>query len=140
MSAVMQMTERRRNGVPSEVHALLVVWGNYKRRKNIGGPAGYPTESPFVKSALYGELGIPQQSNVRVDQSDPPHVEQIDKIVEAMPGELADVINEHYRPELTKSGNEPSFDQKAKNLFMSVSTFRTRLESAQWYVFARMYP
>lgn len=137
MAAV--MTGRRRNGVPSEVHAFLVVWGNYKRRDK-GGPAGYPTESPFVKSALYGELGIPQQSNVRVDQADPPHVEQIDKIVEFMPIDLAEIINEHYRPALTKSGNEPSFEQKAKNLFMSVSTFRSRLESAQWYVFARMYP
>lgn len=143
MSAVMAMSEtrtRQRNGVPSEVHALLVLWGNYTRRDR-SGPNGYPKESPFVKAALYGELGIPQESNVRVDNNDtPPLVEMMDKIVTTMPDELQQIITTRYRPPINEYGNEPPFEMMAKSLFMSPSTFRNRLEAAQWYVFARMYP
>jgi hypothetical protein len=60
----MGATAKIRNGVPAEVHALLTLWGNYRNRTKVG-PSGYPSQSPFVKSALYGELGIPQESNVR---------------------------------------------------------------------------
>lgn len=141
MSVSAAMTETKsRNGVPAEVHALLVLWGNYTRRTK-SGPQGYPTESPFIKAALYGKLGIPQQSNVRVDDDSMPNlVEWIDRIVTAAPVDLSDIIIARYRPHLTKAGNEPSFDLMAKALGMSTSTFRSRLESAQWYVYARMYP
>lgn len=138
MSAV-AMKDTRRNGVPAEVHALLTIWGNYQR-KDRSGPKAYPRESPFVKAALYGKLGIPQDTNVRVDDAVPPHVELIQRIVEQMPIELSEIIVTKYQPALNEAGNEPSPDAMAKSLAMSVSTFRTRLESAQWYVYARMYP
>lgn len=139
MSAV-AMTETRRNGVPAEVHALLTLWGNYRRRARVG-PQGYPQESPFVKAALYGKLGIPQESNVRVDDDGMPAlVEWMDRIVQAMPEELHQIIDTRYKPPLNEYGNEPPFEMMAKSLYMSPSTFRSRLESAQWYVYARMYP
>jgi hypothetical protein len=137
MSATMRDT--RRNGVPAEVHALLTIWGNYQRRDR-SGPNGYPKQSPFVKSSLYGKLGIPQDTNVRVVDAIPAHVELIQRIVEQMPIDLAEVIVTKYQPELNKAGNEPSPEAMAKSLTMSLSTFRTRLESAQWYVYARLYP
>jgi len=142
MSAVMsiEIKSTRRNGVPAEVHALLILWGNFTRRAGGIGPAGLPTESPFVKSALYGKLGIPQESNVRVDEGMPALVEWIDKIVQQMPIDLREVIEAKYKPLLTKESNEISFDQMARNCGMSSSSFRNRLESAQWYVYARMYP
>lgn len=131
--------ESRRNGVPAEVHALLVLWGNYTRRHRDEGPGGLPTQSPFVKAALYGKLGIPQESNVHVEQSDPPLVELIQRIRSGMPEELGEVIDMRYRPPLNEYGHEPPFEMMAKRLAMSASTFRTRLESAQWFVYARMY-
>lgn len=140
MVAAMSEVGTRRNGVPAEVHASLVIWGNYMRRNRIGGPAGYPKESPFNKSALYGKLGIPQETNVRANvDTTPPVVEQMEGIVQKMPEELLEVIEMRYRPPLNEYGNEPPFEMMAKMLSMSASTFRTRLESAQWYVFARMY-
>lgn len=132
------MTVTRRNGVPAEVHALLTVWGNWQRRDR-SGPNGFPKQSPFVKSSLYGKLGIPQDTNVKVDDAVPAHVELIQRIVEQMPIDLSEVIVTKYQPVLTKAGNEPSFEAMAESLSMSTSTFRTRLESAQWYVFARLY-
>lgn len=132
--------QRNRNGVPAEVHALLTLWGNYRNRTKVG-PSGYPTQSPFVKSALYGKLGIPQESNIRVDNdSMPPLVDMIERIVEPMPMELKAIIETRYKPPLNEYGHEPPFEMMAKSLYMSTSTFRNRLESAQWYVFARMYP
>lgn len=128
----------RRNGVPAEVHALLTIWGNWQRRDK-SGPNGYPKQSPFVKSSLYGKLGIPQDTNVRTDDAMPAHVETIQRIVEQMPMELGDVIVTKYQPVLNEAGNEPAPDAMAKSLGMSLSTFRTRLESAQWFVFARLY-
>jgi hypothetical protein len=138
MSAV--MTETRRNGVPAEVHALLTLWGNWTRRMRMG-PSGYPAESPFVKAALFGKLGLPQQSNVRQDQDSMPSlVEWMDKIVEALPPDLHEIIIAKYRPKVDLAGNEMRPEQMARSLGMSVSTFRNRLEGAQWYVFAKMYP
>lgn len=134
------MTETRRNGVPAEVHALLTLWGNWTRRMKLG-PSGYPPESPFVKAALFGKLGLPQQSNVRLDQeSMPALVEWMDKIVEALPPDLNEIIVAKYRPKVDLAGNEMRPEQMARSLGMSVSTFRNRLEGAQWYVFAKMYP
>lgn len=137
MSAVMTIT--RRNGVPSEVHALLTIWGNWQR-KHHAGPNGFPKQSPFVKASLYGKLGIPQDTNVRIADATPAHVEAIQRIVEQMPIELGEVIVTKYQPVLNEAGNEPAPEAMAKSLSMSVSTFRTRLESAQWYVYARLYP
>lgn len=135
-----EMQSKARNGVPAEVHALLTLWGRYRQRSRTG-PQGYPKQSPFVKSALYGKLGIPQESNVRIDDdSDPPLVEMMGKIVDAMPRELNLVIVTRYKPPLNEYGHEPPFEMMAKSIHMSPSTFRSRLESAQWYVFARMYP
>lgn len=141
MSAVMtEVRSKARNGVPAEVHALLVMWGNYRRKERLG-PQGYPKESPFVKAALYGKLGIPQESNVRIDDNSMPAlVEWIDRIVVAMPEDLRGIIETRYKPPLNEYGNEPPFEMMAKRCYMSPSTFRSRLESAQWYVFARMYP
>lgn len=136
MSAVMK--ETRRNGVPAEVHALLTIWGNWQRRDR-SGPNGFPKQSPFVKSSLYGKLGIPQDTNVRVDDAVPAHVELIQRIVEEMPIELSEIIITKYQPTLNEAGNEPTFEAMAASLSMSTSTFRTRLESAQWFVFARLY-
>lgn len=136
MSAVMK--ETRRNGVPAEVHALLTIWGNWQRRDR-SGPKGFPKQSPFVKSSLYGKLGIPQDTNVRVDDAVPAHVELIQRIVEEMPIELSEIIITKYQPTLNEAGNEPTFEAMAASLGMSTSTFRTRLESAQWFVFARLY-
>jgi hypothetical protein len=136
----MSEVRKNRNGVPAEVHALLVMWGNYRRRARLG-PQGYPTESPFVKAALYGKLGLPQESNVRVDDDGMPHlVEWIDTIVVAAPEELRKIIETRYKPPRNEYGNEPPFEMMAKSMYMSPSTFRSRLESAQWYVYARMYP
>lgn len=118
--------------MPEEVHALLVLWGNYRRREK-DGPQGYPRESPFVKASLYGKLGIPQESNVRIDETMPNLVALIEGIVEKMPVDLQEVIVARYM-------GENSFDEMARSLAMSTSTFRSRLESAQWYVYARMYP
>jgi hypothetical protein len=138
------MKATRRNGVPDEVHALLTVWGNWTGRHHRHGPKGFPKESPFVKSALYGKLGIPQESNVRVeDDAMPRVVEWMERIVSQMPDEvspLRDVINTKYKPVLDAAGNEPSPEAMAASLGVSTSTFRNRLESAQWYVYARMYP
>lgn len=133
------MTETRRNGVPAEVHALLTIWGNY-HRKDRSGPNGYPKQSPFVKSSLYGKLGIPQDTNVRMTDAVPAHIEVIQRIVEQMPIDLSEVVVTKYQPALNEAGNEPTPEAMAKSLAMSISTFRTRLESAQWYVYARLYP
>lgn len=134
------MKATRRNGVPDEVHALLTLWGNWTRRSKLG-PRGYPSQSPFVKAALFGKLGIPQQSNVRLDEeSMPALVEWMDKIVEALPPDLSEVIIAKYKPKLDLAGNEMRPDAMARSLGMSLSTFRNRLEGAQWYVFAKMYP
>jgi hypothetical protein len=134
------MKATRRNGVPDEVHALLTLWGNWTRRMRLG-PSGYPSQSPFVKAALFGKLGIPQQSNVRLDEeSMPALVEWMDKIVEALPPDLSEVIIAKYKPKLDLAGNEMRPDAMARSLGMSLSTFRNRLEGAQWYVFAKMYP
>jgi hypothetical protein len=133
------MTETRRNGVPAEVHALLTLWGNYTR-KNRAGPNGYPKESPFLKAALYGKLGLPQESNVRIDESMPSLVEWMDLIVEKLPQDLNEIIVAKYRPKLDLAGNEMQPEAMARSLGMSLSTFRNRLEGAQWYVYARMYP
>lgn len=141
MAAVMNEVARRtrRNGVPEEVHALLTLWGNYSRHMR-DGPQGYPRESPFLKAALWGKLGIPQQSNVRIEEQMPALVEWIDRIVIVMPEDLKLVIETKYKPWLSRAGNEPKPKDMASSIGMSESTFRTRLESAQWYVFARMYP
>jgi hypothetical protein len=133
------MTATRRNGVPAEVHALLTVWGNWQR-KSRAGPNGFPKQSPFVKASLYGKLGIPQDTNVRIEDATPAHVEAIQRIVEQMPIDLSEVVVTKYQPVLNDAGNEPTPEAMAKSLTMSVSTFRTRLESAQWYVYARLYP
>lgn len=142
MSAVMKAT--RRNGVPDEVHALLTLWGNWTGRHRDHGPSNYPKESPFVKAALYGKLGIPQESNVRLDEDCMPRlVEWMDTIVSSMPPDvehLKQVIETKYKPYINPIGNEPTQEAMAASLGMSVSTFRNRLESAQWYVYARMYP
>lgn len=134
---------RRRNGVPDEVHALLTLWGNWRGRTKVG-PQGYPRQSPFVKAEFYGKLGIPQESNVRVDDDSMPRlVEWIDTIINTMPDDvthLKDVILTKYKPYIDANGNEPTQEAMAASLAMSVSTFRNRLESAQWYVYARMYP
>jgi hypothetical protein len=141
MVAAMSEVSTRRNGVPAEVHASLTIWGNYMRRNRLGGPNGYPRESPFVKASLYGKLGIPQETNVRANvDAEPPVVTQMEAIVQKMPQDLAEVVVMRYRPPLNDYGNEPPFETMAKMLSMSSSTFRSRLESAQWYVFARMYP
>lgn len=141
MSAAMKST--RRNGVPDEVHALLTLWGNWTGRRRQHGPKGFPKESPFVKSALYGKLGIPQESNVRIDDDPMPRmVEWMERIVSSMPAEvsqLKDVLETKYKPYIDAAGNEPSPDAMAASLGVSPSTFRNRLESAQWYVFGRMY-
>lgn len=141
MSAVMKNT--RRNGVPDEVHALLTLWGNWTGRHRPHGPKGFPAESPFVKSALYGKLGIPQESNVRLDEESMPRlVEWMETIISSMPADVAhlkQVIETKYKPYINASGNEPSPEAMAASLSMSVSTFRNRLESAQWYVYGRMY-
>jgi hypothetical protein len=134
-----EVASKNRNGVPAEVHALLVLWGNYTRHSK-EGPQGYPRESPFIKSALYGKLGIPQESNVRVEEAMPNLVEWMDRIVAVMPVDLNEVIIARYRPPLNAAGNEPAPDLMAKSLGMSLSTFRSQLQSAQWYVYARMYP
>lgn len=141
MSAVMKAT--RRNGVPDEVHALLTLWGNWTGRHKDYGPSNYPKESPFVKAALYGKLGIPQESNVRVDDDSMPHlVEWMDTIINTMPADVAPlkkVIMAKYKPYLNPVGHEPTQEGMAASLGISVSTFRNRLESAQWYVYGRMY-
>jgi hypothetical protein len=140
VAVMSEVRTKNRNGVPAEVHALLVMWGNYRRRTKVG-PQGYPKESPFVKAALYGKLGIPQESNVRIDDdSMPALVEWIDRIVVEMPEDLQKIIDTRYKPPVNEYGNEPPFEMMAKSLYMSPSTFRSRLESAQWYVYARMYP
>jgi hypothetical protein len=142
VSAVMKAT--RRNGVPDEVHALLTLWGNWTGRHREHGPSGFPKESPFVKSALYGKLGIPQESNVRLDDDSMPRlVEWMETIISAMPADVAhlkQVILTKYKPYVNPIGNEPTQEAMAASLGMSLSTFRNRLESAQWYVYARMYP
>lgn len=142
MSAVMKVT--RRNGVPDEVHALLTLWGNWGGHHKEYGPSGHPKASPFVKAALYGKLGIPQESNVRIDDDSMPRlVEWMDTIINSMPADVAhlkQVIMTKYKPYINPVGNEPNQDAMAASLGMSVSTFRNRLESAQWYVYARMYP
>jgi hypothetical protein len=144
MAAVMNEVRKIRNGVPAEVHTLLTRWGDYKRRPSRAtdeGPQGYPKESPFVKAAKYGELGIPQETNVRVvSDPDPAYVQEVDRILSTMPQELRKVIDMRYCPPTNEYGNEPPFAMMAQMLYMSVSTFRARLESAQWFVFARMYP
>lgn len=139
MVAVMQVDApaKNRNGVPAEVHALLVLWGNWTRKERI--PGQFPSQSPFVKAMLYGKLGIPQESNVRLEDVMPALVEWMDGIVEKMPSDLSGVIVMRYKPTLDQAGNEPSFDAMARLMCMSPSTFRSRLESAQWYVYARMY-
>lgn len=128
-----------RNGVPAEVHALLTLWGNFQLRGN-AWPGELPKQSPFVKAMLYGKLGIPQESNVRVEESMPGLVEWMDKIITKMPEDLSAVIHAKYKPEKDMAGNEAPYGAMARSLCMSASTFRSRLESAQWYVFARMYP
>jgi hypothetical protein len=134
------MVEIRRNGVPAEVHALLTLWGNWTRRNKVG-PRGYPRESPFVKAALFGKLGLPQESNVRMDEdSMPALVEWMDRIVEALPSDLHEVIIAKYKPKLDLAGNEMRPEAMARSIGMSLSTFRNRLEGAQWYIYAKMYP
>jgi hypothetical protein len=144
MAAVMNEVRKARSGIPAEVITMLTMWGDYKQRPSRStdaGPDGYPKESPFVKAARYGQLGIPQETNVRVvSDPDPPYVQEIDRILAAMPLDLAEVISMQYCPPLTAFGNGPAFEMKAKLLNLSASTFRNRLESAQWFVFARMYP
>lgn len=144
MAAVMTEARKARSGAPPEVHATLVMWGNYKRRPSKStdeGPNGYPKESPFVMAARYGELGIPQESNVRVvADPDPPYVQAIDRILAKMPKELRVVIETRYNPPVNEYGNEPTLEMMARMVSMSPSTFRNRLEGAQWFVFARMYP
>jgi hypothetical protein len=139
MAAALQVDapSKTRNGVPSEVHALLVLWGNWTRTEKL--PGRFPSRSPFVKAMLYGKLGIPQESNVRPEDSMPALVEWMDGIVEQMPRDLSIVIEAKYKPKLDDAGNEPNFDAMARLLCMSPSTFRSRLESAQWFVYARMY-
>lgn len=97
-----------------------------------------------MKAALYGKLGIPQESNVRLDDDSMPRlVEWMETIISSMPADVAhlkQVIMTKYKPYINPIGNEPSQEAMAASLGMSVSTFRNRLESAQWYVYARMYP
>jgi hypothetical protein len=140
MIAMTEAVSKSRNGVPAEVHALLTLWGNYRKKPRMG-PQGYPKQSPFVKSALYGKLGIPQESNVRIDDDTMPAlVEWMETIVEALPFDLRRIIETRYKSKLTPSGNDPTPEAMAKSIGMSVSTFRNRVEGAQWYVYARMYP
>lgn len=122
---------------------MLTLWGNWTGRHQEHGPRGFPKESPFVKSALYGKLGIPQESNVRLDEESMPRlVEWMDTIINTMPADVAhlkQVIMTKYKPYINPIGHEPSPDAMAASLGVSLSTFRTRLESAQWYVYGRMY-
>ena len=130
----------RRTGVPDEVHAMLVLWGSWRARTANSGPAGYPRQSPFVKSALYGKLGIPQESNVRVDNDVPPAmVDQVESIVAGMPADLSSVLEVRYgrMPERTK--NERMDDLFAKQLGMSRYAFRCQLERAHWCFYGRLY-
>lgn len=134
-------TSLRRTGVPAEVHAMLVLWGSWRARTANSGPAGYPRQSPFVKSALYGKLGIPQESNVRVDNDAPPAmVDAVERVVIKMPEQLAETLEARYIGPPDRRGTEPMFNAMARAVGVSASTFRNRLESAQWYLFARLYP
>lgn len=130
----------RRTGVPAEVHAMLVIWGSWRARTANAGPAGYPKQSPFVKSALYGKLGIPQESNVRVDTDvPPPMVDQVERNVLRMPEQLAEALELRYIGVPDRRGTEPIYNAMARAAGVSPSTFRNRLESAQWYLYARLY-
>lgn len=140
MSAIVAIatTGARRTGLPAEVHAMLVLWGSWRARSS-SGPAGYPRQSPFVKAALYGKLGIPQESNVRVDtDAPPPMVEDVERVVGKMPGELASILEIRYGSSPDRRGTEPMYSAMARVAGVSPSTFRNRLESAQWYLYARM--
>lgn len=129
----------RRTGLPAEVHAMLVLWGSWRARSS-SGPAGYPRQSPFVKAALYGRLGIPQQSNVRVDTDAPPAmVDEVERVVGSMPSELSHILEIRYGRSPERRGTEPMYGAMARAAGVSASTFRNRLESAQWYLYARMH-
>lgn len=132
-------TGLRRTGVPAEVHAMLVLWGSWRARTANSGPAGYPRQSPFVKSALYGKLGIPQESNVRVEPESDPMAEKIEGIVTTMPDELADALVLRYSAAIDPNPKERLEDYWVRLSGVSRSTFRGRLENAQWYVFGRLY-
>lgn len=130
----------RGTGIPAEIHAALALWGSWRARGPSGGPAGYPRQSPFVRAAQYGALGIPQESNVRIDHDTPSEiVETVDKVVVAMPPHLARSLEIRYAGLAPRRGNEPLYAAMARVARVSPSTFRNRLESAQWYVYARMY-
>ncbi len=119
---------------------MLVLWGSWRARGNNGGPAGYPRQSPFVKSAMYGKLGIPQESNVRVDTDAPPAmVESVERVVVDMPKQLASALEIRYAANPERRGTEPLYNAMARAAQVSPSTFRNRLESAQWYLYARLY-
>lgn len=127
MAAVMTETTTQRGGVPAEVDAALVLWGRWRPRSR--GPAGYPRQSSHVRVTA---------PSTRPEDEPPGVVDNIERIVIGMPGELAAVLCMQYRDCLDEKGNEFSYDKKAMLCGLGVSTYRNRLESARWYVTAKL--
>lgn len=134
MAAVITETKTR-SGVPVEVESALRLWGAYRQNRP-RGPAGYPTQSPFVRLMEYGKLGITGPST-RPEDELPGVVDNIERIFRSAPHEICRVLEIQYRT-VDEIGHEPTREKKAALLGLSMSTYRNRVESAQWYVFGRM--
>ena len=106
------------------VHLRLEAWGKWAKELGI---QGYPSQSPIEKAALYGKLGIPQESNYRGEPEIPIHIAHTDVAVAKLPPQERIVIRCYY------IYWEP-VESLASRSHMKVRKFQSVLMRARWRV------
>lgn len=131
MSAVLEvgkMNGTLKNGVPAEVEWLMQCWARGARK--MAKELNWPASTVLARIIEYGPLGASNSGKPPTALSS--DEEEIDKILSKMPPQLKKVIVTHYTLLWLPK------EEKAKECGISMSTYRNRLESAQWYIYARL--
>ncbi len=119
---------RRRDGVPSHIDARILQWVQWTR-----GPVvaiGWPPRTILARVIEEGFHGASQVGD-RPTPEMPADVLEVDRIVAKMHPRLARALRAVYLSGLP-------MEVKARQMRLSVSTLRNRVESARWYIAAAL--
>lgn len=117
---------RRRDGVPDEIDARILQWVQWTR--GAVTPNGWPARTVLARVIEEGAHGSSQSGN-RPEPEMPANVLEVDRIVARMHPRLRRALRAVYLSALP-------VEIKAKQMHLSVSTLRNRVESARWYIAA----
>lgn len=106
------------------VHTRLEEWARWARDP---GVLGFPRQSPTEKAALYGKLGIPQESNYKPEAEMPEQVARIDAAVAGLGDIDRRVVHTYYLRW------EP-VNVMARRHHMRVLQFQRVLRRARWRI------